>query len=341
MSLRIVPVTGTDEAEHAAAHAVKEAAWLHERPYGDVLGGAAERVALLRPSTILEVQAWAAVLDGQAVGWADAGWPLLDNTHVGDISVAVLPAHRRHGVGTALLDAVLAAADVRGRTTLFAETERPLDVAPAQHGGTTFLRARGFEVGLQQTHYVLRLPVPESALGELADEVAGPASAFSLVSWVDHCPERWAGSLCRLLTAFLDEAPTGELAIGTEEWTVERLRESEARRVAQGRTSHTTAAVAPDGTLAGHTELVVSDAAVRGGVDQSGTLVLPSHRGHRLGLAMKVENLRRLQTADPRERLLHTWNAKENQAMIDVNTRLGFEAVETSDLWQRRGGADR
>ncbi len=340
MSLRIVPVTGDDEAEYAAVHAVRVEAWLHERPYGDLTGAESERVQLVRPSTILDTQVWAAVEDGRFVGAASVGWPLLDNTHTGDVSLAVLPSQRRRGVGTSLLDTVLAEAARRDRTTLFAETDRPHGVGPEQHGGTAFLRARGFRVGLEQTHYALGLPVPDTDLRQLADESAGPAEGYSLVSWVDRCPDRWAESLCRLLTAFLAEAPTGDLEMEEEVWTVDRLRESEQRRMAQGRTSQTTAAVAPDGALAGYTELVVAGDTVRGGAVQSGTLVLPSHRGHRLGLAMKVQNLRRLQAADPRDRLLHTWNAKGNVAMIDVNARLGFEAVETSDGWHRTLGAE-
>ena len=88
--------------------------------------------------------------------------------------------------------------------------------------------------------------------------------------------------------------------------------------------------------MAGNTELVLSDATMRGGVFQSGTLVLPSHRGHRLGLALKLANHRQLQAVEPAPRLVHTYSAEENTPMIAVNTRLGFRPVELSDEWQRR-----
>ncbi len=104
------------------------------------------------------------------------------------------------------------------------------------------------------------------------------------------------------------------------------------------RTTYATAAVAPDGSLAGNTELSISEQMVRGGAAQSGTLVLPDHRGHRLGLAMKVANHRWTQSHDRAERLLHTWNAQDNTHMIGVNDRLGYRPVEYADGWQRKLG---
>jgi hypothetical protein len=76
---------------------------------------------------------------------------------------------------------------------------------------------------------------------------------------------------------------------------------------------------------------------VRRGVQQSGTLVLPAHRGHRLGLAIKVANLRQLQAAiDDTPRLLHTFNAGVNAPMLAVNAQLGFRPVEVEEEWQRK-----
>ena len=60
---------------------------------------------------------------------------------------------------------------------------------------------------------------------------------------------------------------------------------------------------------------------------QWGTLVLPAHRGHRLGLATKVENLRRVQAAEPGRSALYTWNAEVNRHMVAVNEALGFRPV--------------
>lgn len=133
----------------------------------------------------------------------------------------------------------------------------------------------------------------------------------------------------------MTEAPTGELAVEPERWSPERVRDVEARRRARSQRTFDTVVVAPDGGLVGNTRLVLGARMVRGGASQSGTLVPPGHRGHRLGLAMKVANLRRLLAHDASPRLLHTFNAGVNAPMLAVNAALGFRPVEHVEEWQR------
>ena len=79
--------------------------------------------------------------------------------------------------------------------------------------------------------------------------------------------------------------------------------------------------------MAGLTEAVLNDHAPQRGF-QSGTLVLPEHRGRGLGLAMKVANHRAIRAAFPQCRVLMTGNAGVNAAMNAVNERLGYREVE-------------
>lgn len=130
------------------------------------------------------------------------------------------------------------------------------------------------------------------------------------------------------------EAPVGQLDMLPERWNEQRLRDAEERRIAQGRASYTTVGVAGDGSLAGYTQLAVP-AHDPDNAYQWDTLVLPKHRGHRLGVALKVANLRRLQDAQGDLRLMHTWNAEVNRPMLAVNEALGFRPVERHEEWQR------
>ena len=86
-----------------------------------------------------------------------------------------------------------------------------------------------------------------------------------------------------------------------------------------------------------HTQLIIDVVPGRdpGKVFQDDTLVLPRHRGHRLGLALKVANLRAVQRAHPDRRVLHTWNAEENGPMVAVNNAMGFRPVERLGEYQR------
>jgi hypothetical protein len=61
---------------------------------------------------------------------------------------------------------------------------------------------------------------------------------------------------------------------------------------------------------------------------QGATLVVRGHRGHCLGMALKVANLRAVQERVPQLSILHSWNAEENAQMAAINIELGFRPVE-------------
>ena len=91
----------------------------------------------------------------------------------------------------------------------------------------------------------------------------------------------------------------------------------------QGRTKFTTVALVRRGEVAAFTDLTTVHETTR--VYQWGTLVRRAHRGHRLGLAVKIANLRR-SSASADVRRLVTWNAEVNDHMIGINHRMGFRA---------------
>ena len=69
---------------------------------------------------------------------------------------------------------------------------------------------------------------------------------------------------------------------------------------------------------------------------QMATVVHPLHRGHRLGLAVKIANLDLLAEKAPAVRLIVTGNAQSNAPMIAVNDMLGFEVAGVGMFWQKR-----
>ena len=54
------------------------------------------------------------------------------------------------------------------------------------------------------------------------------------------------------------------------------------------------------------------------------TVVTRKHRGHRLGLLVKIAMLELLATAEPQLERIATWNAQANEHMIAVNEALGY-----------------
>jgi GNAT superfamily N-acetyltransferase len=268
---------------------------------------------------------------GEVTGALQASMPLRDNTSVIAFGLAVRPDLRRRGIGTFLFRQLEQLAADTGRTTLLTEVAAPLT---GESAGQPFARAHGFSVANTEVHRVLELPLDEGLLDDLAAEAAAKHGGYELVSWVDRCPDELVDGMAALHAAFIQEIPLGEVDWEPEVWDAARVREREERSSAQGRRTWTTAAVAPDGTLVGHTELHLPTHDP-GKVFQWDTLVMPAHRGHRLGLALKARNHRLFQAANPEPMTAHTGNAEQNTHMNAVNNKLGFRSVERNEEWQR------
>jgi len=127
----------------------------------------------------------------------------------------------------------------------------------------------------------------------------------------------------------------GEIDREEETTDVAAIRAEEALLDRQGRVRLGTAALSPEGELVAYTDIVVTEHESERGY-QWGTLVRPDHRGHRLGLAVKVANLRRLQETRPQITTLVTFNADVNAPMVAVNERLGYRAVQWMGELQKK-----
>lgn len=333
MTVEIVEVDPFDDAEFAAYWAAGREADQHERPYATYWPLRTAEVAFRGTDPTWVLVAFAARVDAETVGQSQLLLPQMDNRHLAYSSPLVRPGHRGRGIGTALLGTVVERCRAEGRTTLLIEATRPVDGPDSP--GWRFLLGHGFTPGITDVHRILPLPVDTGRLAELADTAAPRHAEYTLVSCSDGIPAEYVDGFCALQEAFVSEAPMGELDIEPEVWTPERLRANEERRAKQRTWSETTFAVASDGSLAGMTELTVTGDG-EGNCMQGATLVLRAHRGHRLGMALKVANLRSLQARGPMVPMVHSWNAEENDHMAAINVELGFRPVEEVAEMQRR-----
>jgi len=64
------------------------------------------------------------------------------------------------------------------------------------------------------------------------------------------------------------------------------------------------------------------------------TAVRPEHRGHRLGLLVKIAMLDLLTVHEPAVRRIQTDNAASNPHMVAINEQLGFTIAGTSRHWE-------
>jgi GNAT superfamily N-acetyltransferase len=288
------------------------------------------RAGYLTPDPARHYVRLAAHAGDEVVGLAQLQLEDLDNTHFAFLQLRVRPDRRGSGFGSALLAAVEDAARAERRTTLLGGVVVPLDQGPDDpHPSLDFMRHRGYTVAGTEEVKVADLDATEHTWPGLAAEAAEKAGGYELVSWTDRAPDEHVAELARLYSRFLGEIPLGGVDLRPAAWTVERIRQFEDLKRSTRRRQVLVAAVAPDGSLAGYTNLYVVDGVPeRGGIDS--TLVLPEHRGHRLGLALKVRLHQETRARHPGVRRIATGNADVNQWMNAVNDRLGYRLVETS-----------
>lgn len=335
--VRIERVDVHDDAVLAAWHGVAWRADRHDRGENATTWTLPELTAQLRSGRrSRSTAAYVGTVDGTAVAFGVTVLPMLDNTGTAEVAVAIDPPARRRGHGSAMLAHLLAEVGAQGRTTVHAEVDWPWSAAPDGTGtpGVEFARRHGFALGNLEVMRVLRLPVPDDVL----DALDPGLGQYAVRSWVGPVPEDLLQAWAEMDASLSTEAPTGDLQVEAQVADTAAVREGEQLLVAQGRTAYRAVAVAPDGTAVGYTE-VVTTVHEPGRAYQWGTLVHGDHRGHRLGLALKVAALRLLQSSeDPAGPVDHvlTWNAESNAHMVGVNERLGFVPVERCGIFERR-----
>jgi GNAT superfamily N-acetyltransferase len=330
-----------DDAAFDAWYAVVDASVRHERQgerdwLPDELRALA-RDGRPRPDGTLpdELRTLLAARDdaGVVVGALALGLPLADNTHVAAFELWVHPRARRRGAGTALLaQAERRARDV-GRTTLVAEVDEPPHLR-GRSPGRAFAAAHGFTCALEEVRRDLALPVAEERIAALESAAWPHAAGYRALTVVGSWPDELVDGRARLGARMSTDAPLGELDWQPEAWDAARVRRQEELFRAQGRALIAAGVVHErTGELVAFTELAVPDGEAR--VWQWDTLVLPEHRGHRLGTLVKTAALRLLQAEAPAARLVTTHNAAENRWMIDVNEAMGFVPNGVLGEWQR------
>jgi GNAT superfamily N-acetyltransferase len=322
-----VEVRQVDPSDDAALRAVWEAAYAAHglRPHNTYWPWETFAALQRAARTDLETVLLEARLEGRVVGMVEMQLYLTDNDHLVGADLHTHPGHRRRGVGSALLAEMERRIREAGRTTLLVDVfVRPGEQQPP---GVAFGTAHGFEVAMEEGFKACDLDETESRWDELEHASAQHHDAYRLVTWQRAVPADLIAAYCQLQSNFLGETPLGEMDLKAETWDATRVQERDARLAASGRHQIGTVALGPDGSPAGLSELSFTTAAPDT-ASQGVTMVLPGHRGRRLGMGLKVATLRALREAEPRCRYVFTDNADVNVHMNAVNEQLGFTAVE-------------
>lgn len=244
--------------------------------------------------------------------------------HLAELTLSVHPTERRRGVGTALLDAAMAAARADGRRSVITQAE---EGSPADD----FLAARRFQRVMSLTF--ARLSLPEVDAARLAALVEAPHPGYLLTAWDGTVPAGLAATYTASRRA-MDDMPMEGTDFGRTVWDVDRVLATAAAVARRGELLETVAAVdVSDGSIVGFTELVVAGDGT-GDAQHYGTGVLPEHRGHGLGGWMKAESIRRARERHPDLAGLLTDTADSNLPMRRINDALGYRPTHRTFEYQ-------
>lgn len=318
---------------HAVLQAVEQDDWPDRTGYGlrDVRAYARHRGTSRRI-----VQLAAGERGGRVVGVGVMEVPLRDNLHSVDVTVAVHPEHRRLGAGSAIVTSMAELAAAEGRRSLNSIVDVPVAVAET-HPSSSFARSVGFEATLPGNSRYLKVPLDPGRAHELRAVVRGArdADGYRTLTWVAPWPTEFVEDHCELQRRMSTDEPPGDEDKEEEMWDGARIREEDELLEARGVWKLTAVAQhIGTGRLVAYSELLMSpDAPTEAW--QLATIVHPEHRGHRLGLAVKLANVEALAEEAPAVRRIVTGNAARNAPMIAVNDMMGFEVVGAGWFWQK------
>jgi len=341
VTIHVTPLARTDIAGLEAFNAIETAAQREDVPDFPVLSTRASLIRLRHDWPGQRSHLFlAADRTGpdQPVGVLRVDLPQLDNTELASLNLSVHPAHRRRGVGRALYEAAVAFARENGRRVIHAETVTTVPGGPPRDPGDghrAFAEAMGAKLGLVEVRRRLDLDtVDRSGWDEASADASTHAAGYSCVRWTGTTPDDLIAEVAALDSRLNLDAPMGDLTIEAERIDAARTREvEEAIRIRGRRPYHCGLRHDASGALAAWTHLTYDPDQTEHAWQQI-TIVDPAHRGHRLGMSVKLENLRHALAHEPGTRWIDTWNAAENTHMIAINEALGFRPVDGWQIWQ-------
>jgi GNAT superfamily N-acetyltransferase len=265
---------------------------------------------------------------GRVVGVLEYAFSSWDNAHIGFVEVTVDPEARGHGLGRALVESGVDKVRAEGKTMVLSESYN----SPAAVALGTALGFERASTALKRRQELIALDW--TSLDHDYAAARGHASDYELLRLAGSIPDDLLDEVATL-TAAINDAPIDDLDVEDEVFSPERLRRFERGEQDRGRrTYRVIARHRATGELAGHTMSSLETDHPGFGA-QYDTSVVRAHRGHRLGLLLKIEMLRWLGDAEPQLRVIDTWNAASNAHMIAINEQLGYRVTRQGLEWQK------
>jgi mycothiol synthase len=276
-------------------------------------------------SELWQRQHWGAFASGQLVARAGLFRNLTgSNAATRDVDIAVHPAHRRRGLGRALLAACVSAVDDAESRLLEAWTGTRV---PA---GAAFAERIGATGGLHMRASQLDLATIDRSLMR---EWASIDPAGYRIEWIiGDTPDHLMDNVIEALRA-INRMPREGLDMEDWKFTPEIIRDGERTMKARGQEGWFVLAIHESGSSAGFTD-VSFDRRFPHVVQQRGTAVVPEHQGKGIGKWMKARMVEKILAELPEARYIRTENAGSNAPMLAINIKMGFRPAWENTIWQ-------
>ncbi|MGV2983562.1 GNAT family N-acetyltransferase [Microbacterium sp. AGC85] len=337
----------------AAASRLIEYAQVRNRSIRDVTGRddddmtPHELLPVLRTSADTTKQQWFITVDDEMVGVAPLTILNDDGGKTAILIVSLLRSFWGRGLATAALPHLEAAASAAGVRRLLTWVEHPTSDEPLLRSPTgfgeipkdhaaRFLLRHGYS--LEQVERVSTLTWSDALVRRIRNLRASAeqtAAGYRIVQWMLPTPSEHVAGYAWMKEHMSTDVPDAELGMPAEKWDADRIARHDDRYIQRGTTVLVTAAQhVATGELCAYNELSIgSDPA--GVTNQEDTLVLGSHRGHRLGMLVKTAGLLTWHEQHPESSYAITYNAEENRPMLDINEAIGFSPIAYEGAWKK------
>jgi GNAT superfamily N-acetyltransferase len=242
----------------------------------------------------------------------------------------VHPDHRRDGHGSVIMNEALRRTREAGRNTIWVGA--PED----DQGARKFVEGFGFSYASHDARRRQVLArVDQGEVKRLWTQAEAAASDYCLERLRPPIADEVLSELVDV-TAAINDAPMGDLTYEDEKFDLQRLRDNEAALAGRGNCAYRVIARHRDsGEIGGHTMVVTHPLQPEVG-GQADTAVARHHRGHRLGLWLKIDMMHWLAEAEPQLKIIETWNNVDNNFMINVNEALGYRLSRLFNMYELR-----
>lgn len=332
ITLRRLQPTSNADVEACAAF---EMAAIEETLGGRDVRTTQQQATNMTPTDYWDIRTFGAFLTTNSgeeamVGQLELNVPLNENLDMIHFHVEVLTPYRGRGIASRLLDELEAQREQIGRprlTTYGTVTDAEADVDDPSLPINRIAARLGLTRRNVAVARLLDLPVPAEVLDAMEAEAAPHLGDYSIQVWHGHPPrEHWLRYGALLTQLDLDE-PDEDVELEPQHYDEKRLQIAFDRQDRTGIVPVIAVAVAPDGSLVGHSELQYRNNPGTTLVWQENTLVMPEHRGHRLGLALKAATHRVISEQAPQLLRELTWNSHVNDPMIGINEKMGYRVL--------------